>query len=481
MIGTVYLEELRATLRGRFAWLGAGVVLFAIGGLATVATQDTWIDGYAIVAYFLVPLTFVPLAAGMIASPRANRFVESLFTAPVERRTWLVAKVLVLFTLGAAYYLALVPMLLVYVANVGLPVLLAKLLVWAPLLLLVSISIGVLIGVLFVGRSIAAPAATGMGVMLVYAALVPLQELLTARGNGASRSGHVALASPAALLKNALGFALATTTVPASTARTWIAVAVITTVALATAAWVFLLAQGVESWEATPRKRWIIGLSLASLVLVPVFLADTDYDRPAPPTSNAPAIRGLFSRAGSSLGLTDPGGRLPDRCCSTILNRGEWPALSADRSTRKDLLVLLPVEASRTLTDVTVDVSGGNGLIAQVEGLPPHRFLEQLERRSYVDETGPPAADGTRIATGWVVRVPVTLTPRRPWDTGGLRYPLDVTASYRVEDDGNAHVLKARGAVEAQIASAGYEMGAAGIVLPALCFFASFRRWRRTR
>ena len=50
-IGPLYLEELRAALRGRFAWLGAAVVLLAVGGLATVATQDTWIDGYAIVAY----------------------------------------------------------------------------------------------------------------------------------------------------------------------------------------------------------------------------------------------------------------------------------------------------------------------------------------------------------------------------------------------------------------------------------------------
>ena len=428
-----------------------------------------------------MPLTFVPLAAGFIASPRANRFVESLFTAPVERRTWLLAKVLVLVTLAGAYYAALVPMLLVYVANVGLPTLLAKLLLWAPLLLLVSIAVGILIGVLFVGRSVAAPAATGMGVMLIYAALVPLQELLTARGNGASRSGHVALASPAVLLKNALGFALATTTVPASTARTWIAVVVITTVALATAAWVFLRVQGVESWEATPAKRWIIGLSLASIVLTPVLVADTNYDRPAPPTSSAPAIRGLFSRAGSSLGMTDPGGRLPDRCCSTILNRGEWPALSADEPTRKDLLVLLPVDAREALAELTVEVSGANGLVAQVEPVPAGGLIQRLEQRSYVDDTGPAGTDGKPIATGWAVRVPVTLNPTRPWDTGGLRYPLDVTVTYRRDGDSQPHVLKTRGAVEAQIASAGYKMGAVAMVLPTLFFFTSYRRWRRTR
>src|SRR6266576_903840 len=128
-VGTLYVEELKATMRGRFAWLGAGVMLLAVGCVATVGTQDTWLDGYGIIAYFLVPLAFIPLAAVFLASPRANRFVESVFTAPVERRDWLAAKILVLVTIAAAYYVALLPMMLVYTHHVGLPLLLRKLLV----------------------------------------------------------------------------------------------------------------------------------------------------------------------------------------------------------------------------------------------------------------------------------------------------------------------------------------------------------------
>ena len=107
---------------------------------------------------------------------------RSVFTAPVERRDWLAAKILVLFTLAGAYYLALVPMMLVYTYHVGLPLLLGKFLVWTPGILVASIAVGTLIGVLFIGRSIAAPAATGMGVLLAYAGLVPLQELMVAQG-----------------------------------------------------------------------------------------------------------------------------------------------------------------------------------------------------------------------------------------------------------------------------------------------------------
>jgi hypothetical protein len=100
----------------------------AVGAGATIGMQDTWLDGYGIIAYFLVPLAFIPFAAGAIASPRANRFVESAFTTPVRRRDWFVAKVLVLLTLAVAYYLALLPMMFVYVAHVGVPLLLQKLL-----------------------------------------------------------------------------------------------------------------------------------------------------------------------------------------------------------------------------------------------------------------------------------------------------------------------------------------------------------------
>src|SRR5580692_1439001 len=215
-IATLYAEELKATMRGRFAWLGAAAILLAVGGLATVGTQDTWLDGYGIIAYFLVPLAFIPFAATAIASPRANRFVESVVTAPVERRDWLTAKICVLLTLAAAYYVALVPMMLVYADHVGMPLLFRKFLIWTPGILVASVAIGTLVGVLFIGRSIAAPAATGMGILLAYAGLVPLQELMVAQANGATRTGRLALMSPAVLLKNALGFTLVAGSIPAT-------------------------------------------------------------------------------------------------------------------------------------------------------------------------------------------------------------------------------------------------------------------------
>lgn len=480
-IGTLYVEELRATMRGRFALVGAGVILLAIGCVATVGTQDTWLDGYGIIAYFLVPLAFVPLAAVFLASPRASRFVESVFTAPVERRDWLIAKILVVVTIAAAYYVALVPMVLVYTHHVGVPLLLQKLLIWAPCLLLVSIALGTLIGVLFIGQSIAAPAATGMGILLAYTGFVPLQELLVAQGNGATRTGHLTLASPAVLLKNAFGFALAVGSIPATTTRTWISLAAVVIVAFALAVWTFLRAQGVETWEASRGQRWVIALGIVAIIVLPVVMADTNYDKPAPHATNAPAIQRLFSRAGSSLALTWPGGQLPARCCSTILNRDEWPPLGTDEPTRRDLLVLLPVDTTQLVTDVHLQVIGENGLEAAASSDALASAPEALETHTYLNDLGPAAADGHHVINGWVARIPMTLTPTKPWDIGGVRYPLRVTGTYKVADESGMRTFSARAAIDAQVSKAIYEMGIASLILPLVCFGAAFKRWRRTR
>ena len=460
-------------MRGRFAWLGASAVLFAIGALATAATQDTWLDGYAIVAYGLAPLGFIPLTAGAIASVRANRFVESLFTAPVERRAWLLAKILALLTFAVAYYVALTPMFLVYAHYIGLPFLLGRFLLWTPGILLSCIAIGTLIGVLFIGRSVAAPAGTSMAVLLAYAGLVPLQELMVARGVGAGITGRITLASPAVLLKNALGFTLGAGSIPAHTRLTWISLLAVLLSSFGLALWVFLRAQGVETWEATGRQRSLIALAIPAIVLLPVLMADTGYDDPARPANRAPALR-VFGRGSGSLALVPPGGPMPAHCCSPLLNR-DAASFGTDERTRRDLLVILPVESTQKMTDLRVGIAGESGL--EVTADSPLT----LETHAFPANSGPDGADGRRIRSAWIARVPATFRPTQPWDIGGNRYPMSVTATYRVPPDPQPHTLSARGAVEAQISNAIYAMGAASSVLPVLCLGAAWIRWRRTR
>lgn len=479
-VAILYLEELKATMRGRFAWLGAAVILLVVGGIATVGTQDTWLDGYGVIAYFLVPLAVIPLVAGAIASPRANRFVESVFTAPVDRGAWLVAKVLVLLTLAVAYYASLIPMMCVFIYHVGVPLLLKKFLLYAPGLLAVSIAVGLLIGVLFIGRSIAAPVATGVGILLLYAGFVPLQELMVARGNGATRMGALTLMSPAVLLKNALGFTIAVGSIPTTRTFTWISFLVIAIGAVGLAAWAFLGMQGVETWESTPVQRRVLTLSIVVLCLLPVLVADRNYDTPSPPLSNAPPIRALFGRGGSSFAMTQPGGRMPARCCATILNRDAAP-LGTDETTVRDLLILLPVDASDRISDLAIQIKGDDGLEAAPDATALARAVDRLEPHQYMNGAGPAASDGHHIESGWVARIPVSFRPEHPWDIGGIRYPVDVTAAFRVAGEPETRTINGRAAIEAEVSSAVYEMGAASAILPLLCFGAAIGRWRRTR
>jgi len=75
----------------------------------------------------------------------------------------------------------------------------------------------------------------------------------------------------------------------------------------------------------------------------------------------------------------------------------------------------------------------------------------------------------------------LTITPTRPWDIGGLRFPLNGAASYRVAGDARPGGLTARGAVDARVAGAIHEMGVASAILPPFCLGAAITRWRRTR
>ncbi len=62
---------------------------------------------------------------------------------------------------------------------------------------------------------------------------------------------------------------------------------------------------------------------------------------------------------------------------------------------------------------------------------------------------------------------------------------LDATADPNALADAVRHLetrtLSARGAVDAQVSSAIYEMGAASALLPLMCLVAAVTRWWRTR
>jgi hypothetical protein len=130
---------------------------------------------------------------------------------------------------------------------------------------------------------------------------------------------------------------------------------------------------------------------------------------------------------------------------------------------------------------VHLQVVGENGLEATASANELAPAPDALETRTYTNDSGPAAADGRHVVNGWVARIPVTLTPTKPWDIGGVRYPLRVTGTYQVADESGVRTFSARAAIDAQVSKAIYEMGIASLILPLACFGAAFKRWRRTR
>jgi hypothetical protein len=291
----------------------------------------------------------------------------------------------------------------------------------------------------------------------------------------------LALASPLVLLKNGLGFTLLAGSIPATTALTWLSFVVVVFGCFGLAGWIFLRAQGVESWEATQGQRWGIAGALVVVTLLPVFLADTNYDVNAPPANNAPDIHGVFSRGGAALALVDPGAPMPARCCDVLLNRDRYPPFPTGETTKQDLLVLLPVDTSQSLTNLTIQVAGDTGLQVAADPILLGDIVHHLEMRNYPSESGPTNAEGHHIGSGWVARAPISLTPTKPWDIGGDRYPLNVTATYATTADVQVRTLSAAAGIEAQIPYAFVEMAAAAAILPMFCLGAALVRWRRTR
>jgi hypothetical protein len=139
------------------------------------------------------------------------------------------------------------------------------------------------------------------------------------------------------------------------------------------------------------------------------------------------------------------------------------------------------VDASREVTDLHATVAGTDGLEITADPGALNQAVPALETRTYPSDSGPVGADGQHIATGWIVRIPIALDPTKPWDIGGDRYPLAISAAYQVAGETQPRALAVRALVEAQVGNAIYQMGAAACFFPLLCLGAGFARWRRTQ
>ena len=164
-----------------------------------------------------------------------------------------------------------------------------------------------------------------------------------------------------------------------------------------------------------------------------------------------------------------------------ILNRDGWPPLGTDQPSRRDLLLLLPVDTTQRVTDLHIQVTGESGLVASAEPAALAPAPEALETRTYLPDLGPAAADGHRVVKGWIARVPVTLTPTKPWDIGGDRYPLRVTATYYVPGTAGCAPSARAPQLRLKYPAPSTKWESLRRFCPLYVLARPSRRWRRTR
>lgn len=465
------LEEARALPRGRFVLPGAALLatlLAAMGVLVATSLDGVW--SFALVAYGILPAALAGYAAAQMASLRATRFGQALYTTPVRSGQVLAARLLVALGLGALYLLATLPFLAIAAWHVDVDARVVRALLQGLGILAFAAAFGTMVGVLLAGRSIAGPAILGAGfTLLSFFAMTFTMGMLHMPADAdpvVLRALHV---SPHVLLSDARGVVAGDTGVAAEDpARALGLYAAETLACVAIAAFAYTRAQGPEGWEG-PRARRVALVALAvATLLLPVAAADVSYERVP---GFAKQGRGWSSEArNGSVLLVPPGAEAPDfgeRHSGTL----ERPLL-LDRPNARDLLVLVPAPAGRALLGVEVTVEPGPSLEADAGRFALGDVPDAARGRMDPDAWG----------GGWegaVLRVPVVLTPRDALDLTANAYSLQVNVTYRVEGEAEERDTQVLAALRGDVAWVRTQMALAGA--PAVLLAAGAALSRRVR
>lgn len=465
----VYMEELKALPRGRFALAGAAALtaFLAIIAVSVSTTSSTGLWGFGIFAHLVLPSAFAAFAATQVSGARASRFVQPLFTTPLRKSTYLTAKVLVALTLGALYLLSTLPFYLIAHLQVGLSDYMVDFLLINAGLIPFGVALGTLLGVSFTGRSIGAPVSVALVIMVtcVFAGMFAATLLNEPEGTAdtALRLTHL---SPVVLLSDATDL-YATQGIYADNPNLSLALFVFETVGLLALAYrVFLRHQGVEGWESGAGHRAGVAVSAALLLLAPVVAADVDYEQD---TSEIEMVAPQSRDA--SLAIVGRGASISTAAFEFFAGTYNAP-LAADERNVVDLLVAVPVGQGIALRNVTVRIEGQSGLQIEEGAMTRIERIDNPERANVRDFT-------SGNWQGAVIRVPVTLLPKDPEDLSMNIYGLNATVEYRVDGETTLRNGTAVSPLRADIPNAATQLALAGAPFPLVAAGAAVRRRAR--
>lgn len=279
------LSEIAALGRGRYVWYGlAGIYALFLGLLLGPGRHAGALEVFLFLVYLAVPAGFAPLAALHVAGPRASRFVQAVFTAPVRQSSYFLAKVASLLGVAALYYAATLPFLALHWLYVGVPAAFLVYMASGALFILFAIAYGLFVGTIFPGRGLLAPVTLSLIPFLLLFGLPLVNEVaastLPEETGGEARSPRATPEEPstwkhvtARLLHVGPHFslmeALGTPQLDliADHPERALAVFVASIVGLLLiGGWIHIVQQGVESW--TDRRGARIVAILAGLLIL---------------------------------------------------------------------------------------------------------------------------------------------------------------------------------------------------------------------
>lgn len=463
-------EELRALPRNGF---GLGAVVVVLGVLAVVAAfgygesvRDmlvfTWLVGVLVVGI---------VVAARVAAARRSRFVDSLFTTPLEGATWFAAQAVVGCVLVVMVLVVQAPFLLLHAAYLGAPALLPNLLVAALFMGAFAVALGLFCGVA-VGES-GPGAAAGLAGGIGFVAFV----LLIVHGLALSGPAtpmqatvlRVTSLSPLALVVDGAGIRIFNA-LPAAAWRPFVGLAGLI-FGLAAAAWVaYTRAQGPLGWESRRRGPRVAVVALAAFALVvPVATAEVSF-READDAPYAYYSPGEYTQ----VAFVPRGSAIHDETF-TLSEIYQSPDLPVGEDVELDALVLLLLPAGTSVRGVRIEIEPSDGLLVVSGG--------KLSAGDTVpSERARPGAGWETLSDGParpVYRVPVTLRATSVDTLAEAALAVQIHTNFVA--DGRALASHTTFTFDGEVRGATAQLMLAGLPLPLLALGALVTRKLRTR
>ena len=467
---TLVKEELRALPRQTFGLAVLAVVLslfVPVGAL--LYGGEAGPSEVLIFMWLIAELVVAIIVASRVAAARRSRFVDSLYTTPLEQRTWFASQAILGAVLALLVLAIQVPFLLVHFAWIGVPADLPALLVAALGMGAFAVALGLFCGVVVgeAGSGAAGALAGGIGFMSFILFIIHGVVLTGPPSASQPMLLRLTALSPLSLVTDGVGVHLFE-----QAAQSWwrpmVGFAALVA-GLAGAAWIaYTRAQGPLGWDGR-RGRLIVAALVAAAVLTPIASAEVTFvaqdGDDGPPYSPGESTQVAFVLRDAPLNDET----------FTLSQIYSAPDLPLDEPVELDALVLIRAPEEAQVHGVRIEIVAvdavrieSGGTVTVPDGAPHARGRPGSGWESTVDGPLRP-----------VYRVPVTLRATSVESLGNSPALVEVRTVYIA--DGRTVDSDARMALDAEVPSAKAQLALASAPLPLAVIGALVTRKIRTR